>query len=152
MKFIIEGNPISDARPRHTTMKGKTWNYDPKSKKKLITCRQIKSQILEALKSEDTEIVKEASDLTQDGYFEVDLIFHLPMPKSFNTKKINAVLQGFKQMNSKPDIDNLVKYYLDCCNKLLYPDDRMITHLTATKCYSENPRTVIFVKKTKEFI
>lgn len=43
----------------------------------------------------------------------------------------------------RPDIDNMVKFYLDCMNELVYADDRQVVELSARKVYSFKKFTVI---------
>ena len=146
MKIIIEGDPIADVRPRHTTVKGCTWTYDPKAKEKEEVRKKMALHVFEALNCMDREIVKEASNLAQDRSFSLWLTFHMPIPKSFTKRKIRAIGNDLLPMISKPDIDNLTKFYLDCANGVLFPDDRMINLLTASKQYSTKPRTEIIVQ------
>jgi Holliday junction resolvase RusA-like endonuclease len=41
----------------------------------------------------------------------------------------------------KPDIDNMIKYYLDICTNVVFKDDCIIAQVTARKVYDQNPRT-----------
>lgn len=45
----------------------------------------------------------------------------------------------------KPDIDNMVKYYLDVMNETLFTDDRLVTELFCQKIFSIEQKTEIFV-------
>ena len=107
MKIIIEGDPIADVRPRHTTVKGCTWTYDPKAKEKEEVRKKMALHVFEALNCMDREIVKEASNLAQDRSFSLWLTFNMPIPKSFTKRKIRAIGNDLLPMISKPDIDNL---------------------------------------------
>lgn len=44
-----------------------------------------------------------------------------------------------------PDLDNMVKFYLDCLNKMAWEDDCQVINIVADKRYtnSRNPRTEI---------
>jgi Holliday junction resolvase RusA-like endonuclease len=70
----------------------------------------------------------------------VEMYFHLRTPK----KCCQRALKG-KPKPTKPDIDNLAKYYLDMLNKLVYEDDRFITGLRCEKIYSDKPRVEISI-------
>lgn len=60
------------------------------------------------------------------------LKFHLPMPKSWSAKKRTEYLN--RPHRSKPDVDNLLKAFLDC----LCPDgDAMVWDVRASKFWSE---------------
>lgn len=62
---------------------------------------------------------------------QICLTFHLPMPKSWSKKRRNQMLgTPHKQ---KPDIDNLVKSFLDC----LLEDDSYVWRVDASKLWSE---------------
>ena len=58
--------------------------------------------------------------------------------------KLNARVTG-------GDLDNLVKYTLDCMNKVVYDDDKMITSLASKKIWCDDPTsdgsTTVEVKK-----
>jgi hypothetical protein len=49
----------------------------------------------------------------------------------------------------KPDLSNLIKFYEDCANGILFHDDKQIVELKSKKKYSLNPRTVITVMPKK---
>jgi hypothetical protein len=74
----------------------------------------------------------------------VEICFHLPYPK-LPKRKLSALWE--KQPVSKPDVDNLVKFYLDAANQILWHDDRQITSIIAHKIYSQKPKTVIKVNR-----
>ena len=64
--------------------------------------------------------------------------------KAVKTSKLLARVTG-------GDLDNLVKYTLDCMNSLVYYDDKMITSLSTKKVWAEDPNsdgsTTVEVKK-----
>lgn len=102
----------------------------------------------------DDEIAKEASDLASGELFDVDLTFYLPIPKSASMVKKNAMAWNLDKPNVKPDTDNLVKFYFDCGNEVLWKDDKQIMSLTAKKKYSYNPRVeinIMLAEKSKIF-
>ena len=68
---------------------------------------------------------------------------YLPIPKYFKKKEIVAVELGLIRPITKPDIDNLIKGYLDAFNDNIYIDDSLIYSLEITKYYSIKPRVVI---------
>jgi hypothetical protein len=47
----------------------------------------------------------------------------------------------------KPDVDNLIKYYLDCMNGICYLDDSQVSIAHAIKLYSPTPRTEIILEE-----
>jgi len=56
------------------------------------------------------------------------------------TERLNA-----KPKTTKPDIDNMAKYYLDVMNDLVYDDDRFVTELWCEKLYSVKPKVEIYI-------
>tara|TARA_R100000655_G_C3000062_1_gene194263 strand:+ start:12726 stop:13118 length:393 start_codon:yes stop_codon:yes gene_type:complete len=61
----------------------------------------------------------------------VDLIFYIPMPKSWSKKKKLSMLG--KPHKAKPDIDNLAKAFLDA----LLHEDSYVYSLSAEKYWSD---------------
>lgn len=57
----------------------------------------------------------------------------------------HAKKKGFH--TSRPDIDNLVKFYMDVANGILYEDDKQVVRLEATKVYSTEPFTKIYIEE-----
>lgn len=70
------------------------------------------------------------------GPLHVNLEFFLKMPK----KKKDSLWHM-----SRPDLDNMIKFYLDVAIGILYEDDRQISKITAQKIYDENTCTVITI-------
>lgn len=48
---------------------------------------------------------------------------------------------------SRPDIDNYIKFVMDCLNGIIYKDDSQVVHVEATKIYSTDPQTIIIIKE-----
>lgn len=120
--------------------------YDPqKDDKETIRARFTKALRL-ALDSANKKISIDAGRLASSQLFEVDFWFYLPVSSSDSVTKKNSKFWGFEQPNSKPDYDNLEKFYLDCANGVFWPDDSMIIDAHAHKRYSENPRVEITIK------
>lgn len=63
---------------------------------------------------------------------ELTIVFALPMPRSYSKKK-RAELLG-QPHQEKPDIDNLVKAFLDT----LCTEDKHVWHVNASKVWSEH--------------
>lgn len=143
MRIIIPGNPIPKIRARIFTRKKRSIAYDPQQKEKTNATNKIIYELNQALMSRDVEIVQEALNLTRAESFRVDWSFYMPIPKSFPKSKRMALLGDSVPHTCKPDVSNLIKFYEDCANKVLYLDDAQICKGTFEKVYSENPRTVI---------
>jgi Holliday junction resolvase len=154
MKFVIPGNPIAKKRHRYFVRKNKNkfnvQNYDPQSDDKRKVQGQMLYQLTMALKDSNKEIATEASNLAKNCAFEVDMTFHMPVAESSTNSKRNAKFWNLVEHTLKPDLDNLEKFYLDCGNGIMFPDDKHVTKVTKKKLFSHNPRTEIVVKAIKE--
>lgn len=53
------------------------------------------------------------------------------------------MLAGIIQHTKKPDTTNLVKFAEDTLKTIVIEDDSQVFRLTASKIYSETPKTVI---------
>ena len=140
MKIIFKGKPIPKARPR--VVKGHT--YNPQSK-------QLESAYWDAY----AQVREEWSKLYGNARFmfspiglgiHLRITFFMPVPASWSNKK-KKQHYGTHHV-SKPDIDNLSKFYLDALHNSLYADDKQVHTLEAEKRYieeGEEPRTVVEV-------
>ncbi len=149
MLIEIPGDPIPKARHRTSMRNGYVHQYDPQEKEKNHVKDFLRNSIINALTSKNNEIAVEASNLAQNDTFDVDLTFHIPYKRSLTVGPLNRVLWGFNECNQKPDLDNLAKFYLDCANGILYPDDKLISNLTVKKFYSTNSKTVLTITGRK---
>lgn len=141
MNFTILGEPISKMRHR----KGKKGMYDPQSDDKKRMKYELSLRIL-------TEHPKFRTELPFLCAIRISMSFYFPYPKKLSQKKINAILENREKYTHiiKPDIDNLVKFYLDVGNGILYKDDKQIICLLASKHYDLNPRVEINITTSKE--
>ena len=108
--------------------------YDPQSKQKDEVSMQLLAQAGSLPFGHSTR-------------FCVNFLFMLPIPAS-STMRDRNLISWYDEVITKPDIDNLVKFYLDAANDILWKDDAKIYHLSADKIYSENPKTIITVTGT----
>ena len=126
VSFTIEHEP--KAQKRHKF--GKGYVYDPSKKDKSVIIPLMNQY---------------ASSLTPTGALSVALAFYMPIPKSY-TKKKKALMQDETYPHTnKPDVDNMIKFYLDC----LPFDDKVIYKTKARKFYSPRPRVEIVIKTKK---
>jgi len=75
-----------------------------------------------------------------DGAISVIIEFSMPRPKShYRTGKYSHILKDSMPTyhTSKPDIDNLIKFYLDAMTGLYWRDDAIVYDVHATKIYSD---------------
>lgn len=136
MKIILVGNPIPQIRMRHSNFKGFTRTYDPKSKEK----NKIKETLM---------------TITQGSVYDfprVSFIFYMPIPKSTPKRLIALHESETLKHDKKPDVDNLIKLYLDCMDGIVLQGDQKVSLGPCIKLYSANPRTVIWVNETKNIV
>ena len=78
----------------------------------------------------------------------VSFIFHMAIPKSTPKKWLPLYESGLLKHEKKPDVDNLLKLYLDCLDGLLFEGDQRVSLGNCIKLYSSQPRTVIMIQET----
>jgi len=125
MIITIPGNPTPQQRARLCRNRF----YDPLSLLKKQLQPVVQSQLI------DHTIYK--------CPLSVDITFYMPFTKSTSKTKINSGLHI--PHTKRPDLDNLLKFYLDLLNGIVYFDDSLIAKLVAQKVYSTDPKTVIIL-------
>ena len=132
MDIIIPGKPIAKKRARFSRRGKYVVTYNDQRKEEEGWILLAKSQI---------------TDFFKDIVW-VTLIFYMPRPKShYGTGEKSARLKANAPIyhTKKPDVDNLVKFCLDCLNGLAWQDDSQISEMRVRKIYSEEPRTEITI-------
>lgn len=130
VKIVIQGTPIAKKRPRFARHGRYVKTYDEQVDEKRTYKAIIRSQCKEK----------------KEGPVALDCIFFVPIPKSFSKKKKEEALSGVLKPTKKPDVDNYIKFILDCMNGICWHDDAQVVEIKARKVYSEEPRTEITVK------
>lgn len=143
LRVVIPGEPIALARPRAFIRGNGIGFYDSQSRDKRQVSDWMERSLRACFDSENKEIVIDASNLSCAESIHVKAVFTLPVPRNRNRSEINAILWGLAKPNTKPDLDNYIKFYLDAGNGILWRDDCVITSITAKKRYGDQPRTVI---------
>jgi len=124
--YIIPGSPIALARARFSNQR--VWDSQ----------KQLKINIGLVLRHQHAE-----RPLFM-GPLHIDLAFYMPIPQSLSQKK-KLAMDGTPHY-CKPDVDNLIKLALDCCNGIVYKDDCQVAVICAKKIYSTEPRTIVTVQ------
>ena len=73
-------------------------------------------------------------------------LFFFPIPKSLPKKARAEIMAGADCHVKKPDGDNCIKFVKDCLNGVAWHDDAQVCVVKYSKTYSEQPRTVLFIK------
>ncbi|MDX1532822.1 MAG: RusA family crossover junction endodeoxyribonuclease [Nitrosopumilaceae archaeon] len=131
--LILEGTPKSKLRPRFSTqligrrLVPKTYDMQSKDKEK--------DRMLLYSQMRDKAILR-----CQISMIAIHFRFRMPKPKSMPKKRLKTF------HDKKPDLDNMIKYYLDIMNGIVYDDDKLVVKLSADKIYDENPRVEIDIE------
>ena len=131
VEFILNGDPKAQKRHRYRRTSNRIITYDPSSKDKAALAKQM------ALSMPSTPFKEPVC---------VMLTFYMPRPKKhFRTGKFSSELKPNHPIEhiNRPDIDNLVKLFMDAGNKILWEDDCYVCGLFAKKLYSRRPRTEV---------
>lgn len=83
------------------------------------------------------------------GELAVSIEAHYSIPTSKPKKMQAAMRDGAMRPTTKPDIDNVIKAVLDGLNGVAYADDSQVVALSASKCYSDDPRVVVIVEDSR---
>ena len=121
----IKMKPKSQQRHKARRVGNRVFMYDPSSKDK------------ENFKK---ECIGFAPKYPLKGAISVSMVFSMPRPKShYRTGKYSHLLKDNAPSRhvSKPDIDNLVKFYLDAMTGSFWRDDSHVCTIEASKIYSE---------------
>lgn len=121
--YVLPGDPVPLLRARFSKYSGSVYNSQK--------TRQIVDQI---------NLQEQHSGQSYfEGQLQVHITFFMPIPQTMSMKR-KAIMPG-RYHTSKPDIDNLLKYYLDISTSVLFKNDAIISKVTAQKVYDINPRT-----------
>lgn len=146
VRFTVFGDPVSKQRPRTVRNKkgyGQTavHTYTPSK-----------------TKNQEEKIALVYRSIYGDFRFEKDVPlmmvckFYFKIPGTLNGKYVNKVMREKMIMGeirplNKWDTDNLIKTVADGGNGVIYEDDSQIVEMVASKYWSDEPRTEIFVAR-----
>lgn len=99
------------------------------------------------------EVKQQLKQPPLEGPIKISCTFYMPRPKSHygtgkNKGKLKSNAPAFH--TKKKDLDNLLKFSLDCLNRIAWKDDAQICQAEAQKVYSNNPRTEIKIWERKK--
>lgn len=134
MKFIINGDPIPQARHRTYRKKGKNINYDPCSDQKSVHMVFLRNHAILF------------PNVAGNDYYHVSLFFYFKIPKSDSKTIRDKKLSGILQHTSTPDLDNLEKFILDCMTGIFFSDDKKVVKLQSEKKWAEKGYTEIQIE------
>ena len=132
--LTILGIPTPQKRPRFARMGRYVKTYD--------TNKSLKEGIIESLA---TQLPK---DLITTP-LKVKVCFYFPHIKS-HYKSNGALKDKLFYKDTKPDIDNLVKFIFDTLNGVIWRDDALIVSLEASKRFDDRPRTELYIEEIED--
>ena len=123
--FKVDGKPQGKGRPRFAR-RGKfvTTYTDDKTKTYENKIRDIAMLAMGTSKPLTTAL-------------EAFIYISYPVPASYSKTRTKDCLEGLERPTKKPDIDNVVKAFLDSMNNIIYVDDTQVVELHSTKVYGE---------------
>ena len=142
MKITLQCIPIAKARHRSCVRMGNIMQYDVQKKEKDDVKFQLGNALARAIHDGD----KEASRISEARSIFLKFKFYVPIPQSFSRKKRVRAEEGIDFPSVKPDVDNYIKFYMDCMNGTIYEDDKQVISVSGVKMYSNNTRVEIDVK------
>jgi len=81
-----------------------------------------------------------------EGQLEIELDVHCPVAK-VSKKKRALMLDGSLKPAKKPEVDNILKVFLDALTGLAFKNDNQVVRALIEKRYSERPHVEIFLKE-----
>ena len=132
--FYVEGTPIGKGRPKFARRGNFVTAYTP-----------TKTRTYESLIA---ETAKQAMGSTEPLKTPVAAYIYItvPVPQSYPKKRREACLIGLERPCKKPDIDNIIKAFLDSMNGIVYGDDTQVVSLHSTKNYGTMGMVEVMVK------
>jgi Holliday junction resolvase RusA-like endonuclease len=128
--FTVFGDPIALKRHRTVLTAAGVRQYDPSAADKSDFLAQAMA-------------AKPDEPLT--GPLAVHCVFSFGRPKNhFSKKGLKNNAPYHKQ--SRPDLDNLVKFVLDAINGKFFIDDAQVVMQTAEKCYGNVPAVIVTIQ------
>jgi len=132
---VVPGTPIAKKRPRFAVRGGKGHVYSDQETEEGKLLWELRQQF----KGEPLE-----------GALQVQITFYFVPLKGDKAKVRAAKLNGEEGHTKKPDVDNLIKFYFDVMNGLIWVDDSQVVAVFGEKRFAEQARTEIIIKRMGE--
>lgn len=132
IQFTVYGEPVSQGRPKATTINGHVRMYDPKKSTdykdfvKLVASENAPESLLE-------------------GPLNLRVEIYRPIPKSFSQRRIAQAEAGEIRPTTKPDADNYLKAIKDALKNVIWKDDSQVVDVIVRKWYSDRPRVEVAI-------
>lgn len=130
IEFTIYIEPIGQARPRFSAVSGHVRAYES------AKARGYKNQLI-------TLAIDHKPQKPLAGEVGIEVVFYMPIPKSFAKNKRSACELGMIRPTTKPDLDNMLKAVMDAFSGHFWMDDKQVVSSREQKFYGEEPRIQI---------
>lgn len=130
-EFTVLGEPGAKGRPRFAKVGGFTKTYT-----------DAKTASFENLVKTTFQLSCNAGEPVNGDVKAVIRAF-FPIPKSWPKWKKDMALDGALPCDKNKDLDNIQKSVFDALNKIAYVDDKQIVQISASKMWSNQPRTEV---------
>ena len=138
-KIRIAGVPVPLKRSRARLCSNKIIMYDDQTREK----KDFRKKLLVEMLNDGLQPYLE--DDYKKCYYRLFIGFVLPYPKE--KKETERIKKNNDICYKKPDLDNLIKFVLDCGNELIWKDDSEIHSIVSNKTYGDEPYTYIEVER-----
>jgi Holliday junction resolvase RusA-like endonuclease len=113
---------------------GKFFTQEYKDPKQENREGNFKARLREELARQTLDIV-----LPTQVPVAVHVVARMPIPQSWGKRKRETAARERWPHASKPDADNIQKHIADCCNGVVWVDDKQVWSYSIEKRYSANP-------------
>ncbi|GEO68003.1 RusA family crossover junction endodeoxyribonuclease [Levilactobacillus spicheri] len=133
-RLVIHGEPVPAGRPRFSNGHA----YDPKRS------RDYKRFVGQEAK------MKYHGGLLRDMPLKVEIRVYRHVQRSLSKLERGRRLRGEHRPIVKPDASNYLKLIEDALTGIIWEDDNLITDVSCSKYYSDEPRIEVTVTEAKE--
>lgn len=131
ISLVIPGDPIPKLRPR---FRKNGFTFDSQVQQKDACKWEIKHLLQHHYPTVSFPL---------KGPIDCEIYFFFKPTESWTKGVHNLISWHLYDHTNKPDLDNLIKFYLDCMTEIIYQDDRQIGRILTQKYYDKAPRTEI---------
>jgi len=144
LKLTFEGCPLPQQRHRMFRRGNRICSYDPQG----LVKHQMRQHVVDQL----NEYRSKHGEYLKPIYPCLYFWFLMPIPKSLPKKERESAVTGQLKHIKRPDVDNLMKLYMDVITGLAINDDSSAQIGRAVKLYGKEPRTILFIEETDKLI
>ena len=132
-ELVLAGDPVGKGRPRFSKATGHVYTPEKSARfeERLAWAAQ---SVWQSKPLMDGQII-----MFINAYFSIPV----SKPKDWKIKAMAGIIRPVK----KPDIDNIIKAFLDSMNGIIYDDDTQVVSLHSTKRYGTIGMVEVLVKE-----